>query len=246
MVSFYIFGSVLLVSAISLLGISLFLLKDKWIHEVLTFLISFAAGALMGDVFIHILPERAEESPEFFPTASLFIIGGILLSFVLEKFIHWRHCHGEDYAMHPVGTMSLVGDAAHNFIDGLIIASSYLVDINAGIATTVAVILHEIPQEFGDIGVLLYSGYSKTRAILLNLLTALASIVGAAIVVGLQGNMPDLERYLFPFVAGNFLYIAVGDLLPELHKHTKPLHSFFQVVALVAGIGLMFALTFLE
>lgn len=246
MVSLYIFGSVLLVSAISLLGISLFLLKDKWMHEVLTFLISFAAGALMGDVFIHILPEMAEESPEFFPTASLFIIGGIMLSFVLEKFIHWRHCHHEDYAMHPVGTMSLVGDAAHNFIDGLIIASSYLVDINAGIATTVAVILHEIPQEFGDIGVLLYSGYSKTRAILMNLLTALASVVGAALVLGLRGSLPDIEQYLFPFVAGNFLYIAVGDLLPELHKHTKPLHSFFQVLALVAGICLMFTLTFLE
>lgn len=246
MVTLYIFASVLIVSAISLLGISLFLLKDKWMHETLTFLISFAAGALLGDVFIHILPEMAEESPEFFPTASLFIIGGILLSFVLEKFIHWRHCHGEDYAMHPVGTMSLVGDAVHNFIDGLIIASSYLIDINAGIATTVAVILHEIPQEFGDIGVLLYSGYSKKRALLMNLLTALTAVVGAALVLALRSKLPNLEQYLFPFVAGNFLYIAVGDLLPELHKHTKPLHSFFQVVAIAAGIGLMLLLTFVE
>ncbi len=246
MITFYILGSVLLVSAISLLGISLFLLKEKWIHEVLTFLISFAAGALLGDVFIHILPEMAEADADFFSTASLLIIGGILLSFTLEKFIHWRHCHHDDFHMHPAGTMSLVGDAAHNFIDGIIIAGSYLVDINAGIATTIAVILHEIPQEFGDIGVLLYSGYSKSRALMLNLLTALSSIIGALLVLGLQSSMPGIERYLFPIVAGNFLYIAVGDLLPELHKHTKPLHSLFQVLVLIAGIALMFALSFLE
>jgi len=246
MINLYIFGSVLLVSAISLIGISLFLLKDKWMHETLTFLISFAAGALLGDVFIHILPEMAEGNPDFFPTASLFIIGGIMLSFILEKFIHWRHCHHEDYAMHPVGAMSLVGDAVHNFVDGLIIASSYLVDVNAGIATTVAVILHEIPQEFGDIGVLIYSGYSKARALAMNLLTALTAVVGAILVLSLRSELPNLEQYLFPFVAGNFIYIAVGDLLPELHKHTKPLHSFFQIVAIGAGIVLMLGLTFLE
>lgn len=246
MVTLYILGSVVLISLLSLVGISLFLLKEKWIHEILTFLISFAAGALMGDVFIHILPEMAENDPEFFATGSMLIIGGIMLSFVLEKFIHWRHCHHEDYAMHPVGTMSLVGDAAHNFIDGVIIASSYLISIEAGIATTVAVMLHEIPQEFGDIGVLLYSGYSKSRALMLNLLTALTAVIGALIVILLQSNLPGLEVYLFPIVAGNFLYIAVGDLLPELHKHTKPLHSFFQVVSLFAGIGLMFLLILFE
>jgi len=131
-------------------------------------------------------------------------------------------------------------------VAGSIMARRHEVGINWCIATTVALILHRIPLEFGDIGVLLYSGYSKARALLLNLVTALASVIGAALVLGLRGSLPDLEQYLFPFVAGNFLYIAVGDLLPELHKHTKPLHSFFQILALVAGIVLMFALTFLE
>lgn len=142
--------------------------------------------------------------------------------------------------------MSLWGDAAHNVVDGVLIASSFLVDIPAGIATTVAVALHEIPQEIGDFGVLLYSGYTKTRAILLNLLTALTSLIGGILVLALHSSLPDIEYILLPLVAGNFLYIAIADLLPELHKQTRLSQSILQIVSVGAGIGLMAGLLLLE
>jgi zinc and cadmium transporter len=244
----YIFGSVVFVSVISLVGIFFFVIKDDFMKKLLFSMIGFAAGGLIGDVFIHILPEISQNGAEFFPKASLIIVGGILLSFVLEKVIHWRHCHDADCHDHvkPFGIMNLVGDGAHNFIDGLLIAGSYLVSIPAGIATTLAVALHEIPQEIGDYAVLIHSGYSKGRAIVLNLLTALVSVIGAIVVIFLQASVPNIERYFLPIVAGNFLYIAVADLLPELHKQTRIRDSLLQLISVCAGIGLMFLLTFLE
>lgn len=241
-------GSVVAVSLVSLVGIVVLGLKKELKDELLSILISFAVGALIGDVFIHILPEMAEGDGAFFPTASLIIVAGILLSFLLEKVIHWRHCHSLECDEHPksLGFVSLVGDAAHNITDGILIASSYLVSVETGIATTVAVLLHEIPQEIGDYAILIYSGYSKARAIVLNLLTAGGAIVGALFVLTLQGALPNIERYLLPIVAGNFLYIAVADLLPELHKHTRISHSALQLLGVLAGIAIMFGLTLVE
>lgn len=242
----YTIGSVLVVSAVSLVGILLLRLRHGVVERGLFFLISFAVGGLIGDIFMHILPEMAENERAFFPTASLIVVVGILLSFLLEKIIHWRHCHTLDCTTHPLGTLSLIGDAAHNTIDGVLIASSYLVDIRAGIATTVAVILHEIPQEIGDYAILLYSGYTRSRALFLNLVTALTAFLGALLVLGLQSSLPDIEKYLFPLVAGNFLYIAVADLLPELHKQTRVSHTLLQLLGVGAGLLLMYALTFFE
>jgi zinc and cadmium transporter len=244
----YILGSVLFVSLVSLIGIVLFFVRDAFINKLLFCLIGFAAGGLIGDVFIHILPEIVADGPQFFPIASLIIVAGLLLSFVLEKIIHWRHCHDADCVDHvkPFGIMNLVGDGMHNFIDGVLIAGSYLVSVQAGIATTIAVALHEIPQEIGDYAVLLHSGYSKSRALFLNIITALVAVAGALFVVTLTSTLPNIEKYFLPVVAGNFLYIAVADLLPELHKQTRLKDSGLQLLSVCAGIALMFLLTFIE
>jgi zinc and cadmium transporter len=243
-----VLGSVTIVSLISLAGILLLLFNDSLIKRLLFPLVGFAAGALLGDVFIHIIPEIGGETGAFLPTASLLIAAGILLSFLLEKAIRWRHCHSLECSAHahPVGSITLIGDAAHNVMDGILIAGSFLADVNIGIATTIAVILHEIPQEIGNFAILLHSGYTKSRALLLNLLTALTAILGAIAVLLLHSSLPNVERYLLPIVAGNFLYIAVADLLPELHKETKLGHSLAQFISVIAGMGLMYLCLFLE
>lgn len=245
---FYSIGSVLIVSLVSLTGITIIFFNKHWIDRVLFPLVSFAAGGLIGNVFAHLLPEIAEENAAFFPYASLLIAVGILLTFSLEKLILWRHHHCLGCEEHPktAGTMTLIGDAAHNVTDGILIAGSYLVDTQLGIATTIAVILHEIPQEIGDYAILVYSGYTKFRALLLNLLTALTAIFGAISVLILNESMPNVEQYALPLVAGNFLYIAVADLLPELHKQTRMRQVVIQLVMATLGLLLMFLLTKLE
>ena len=231
------------------IGVILLGMRHAFLTRLLSFLISFAVGGLIGDTFIHILPEMAEDGA-FFPKASLIIAIGILFSFLLEKIIHWRHSHSLEQPdhnhPHPLGLISLIGDAAHNLVDGFLIAGSYLVDVPTGIATTIAVVLHEIPQELSDYAILIHSGYSKGKATLLNALTALTAIVGALLVLVLQASMPNIERYLLPLVAGNFLYIAVADLLPELQKQTRVSNTIAQLLGVFAGIILMFLLTFLE
>lgn len=240
--------SVSAVSLVSLFGVFLLLLRQDLLRRILSVLVSFSAGALLGDVFLHILPEMTEEPAV--ESMWLFVLGGILLSFALEKFLHWHHAHGmefeEDYHHHPVGIMNLVGDVLHNAIDGLLIAGSYFVSVEVGIATTVAVILHEIPQELGDIGVLLYSGFSKAKALLFNLLTALSAVVAAVVVMVAGAESPAIAAVLVPLAAGNFLYIAGSDLIPELHKETAIGKSLVQVAGLFGGILAMAALLLLE
>lgn len=243
--SILILLSVIGVSSISLSGVLLLLLHKKILEKILSVLISFSTGALLGDVFLHMFPEMSEE-----PTESMWMIvlAGILMSFILEKFIHWHHCHASVCAehRHPVGIMNLVGDVLHNALDGLLIAGSYFISIEVGIATTAAVILHEIPQEIGDIGVLLYSGYSKTKAVLFNLLTACSAILAAIIIIIIGSDTPSVPLILVPLAAGNFLYIAGSDLIPELHKETAIGKSTIQLLGLLGGIGCMAALLLLE
>lgn len=236
------------VSAISLSGVFLLMLHQNILKRTLSILISFSTGALLGDVFLHMLPEMAEE-----PTENMWILvlGGILMSFILEKFIHWHHCHGTEeeekqHHHHPVGIMNLVGDVLHNALDGLLIAGSYFVSIEVGIATTVAVVLHEIPQEIGDFSVLLYSGFSKSKAILFNLMTALSSVAAAAVVIAIGSDTPSVPAVLVPLAAGNFLYIAGSDLIPELHKETAVGKSLVQLSGLLGGIAAMAAMLLLE
>jgi zinc and cadmium transporter len=241
----YSLSSVLIVSLISLLGAIIMVIKQRFIKRVLISMVSFAAGAMLGDVFLHLLPELAEGN-NLDLKASFFILIGIMIFFILEKVIHWRHCHlsATKEHTHPLAFMNLVGDAVHNFIDGTLIAGSFMLSIPVGIATTVAVILHEIPQEMGDFGILLHSGMKPKKALLFNFLSALTAVAGALVVLVLGQNI-DITGIIIPITIGGFLYIANADLIPELHKETKISQSAIQLLSFSVGVAIMFSLRFL-
>jgi zinc and cadmium transporter len=243
----YTFGSVLIVSLLALFGIFFLVLKEKVLKKILLLLVSFSAGALFGGVFFHLLPEIVKEKG-FTPLMSIYILTGIVFSFFIEKIVHWRHCHlpVNKNHIHPASIMSLTGDAVHNFIDGIVIAGAYLISIPLGITTTLAVILHEIPQEIGDFGVLLYGGFSKKKALLLNFLTALTAFLGAFIALLLSRYIGDISNFIVPFAVGNFIYIAGSDLIPELHKECKVSKSILELFIFILGIGVMMLMLLFE
>ena len=230
-----------------MIGIISLSIKISKLKTILIYLISFSAGALLGDTFIHLLPEIIENTGYTLYSA-IYLLSGITIFFILEKIIHWQHCHMpiNHEHIHPFAYMNLVGDALHNFIDGLIIAASYIASIPVGIATTIAVILHEIPQEIGDFGVLLHGGFTKAKALGINFLTGLTAIFGALIVFWLGGFIEGIQEFLIPFAAGGFIYIASSDLIPELHKETEIRRSIGQIISFILGIGIMAVLLLLE
>jgi len=242
----YTLASVLIVSLISLIGVFTLSFKIEKLKQFLIYTVSFSAGALFGDAFIHLLPEAVEVAG-FTLFTSLSVLGGIVFFFLVEKVIHWRHCHMPitEGHVHPLSMMTLLGDAVHNFLDGIIIGASYLASIPVGIATTIAVVLHEIPQEIADFGVLLHGGFSKGKALFFNFLTALTAIVGAVLVLSLSG-VANITAFFIPFSAGGFIYIAGADFIPELHKEVALKKSFIQFVMFLLGIAVMVALVFLE
>lgn len=232
---------------ISLIGVFFLSLREDLLKKYIFIFISVAVGALLGDALIHLIPEAFENSNNITLT-SVLVIAGVLFFFILEKFLHWHH-HGEDQNdnhIHPAGKLILFSDGVHNFMDGIIIGASFLVSVPVGIATTIAVILHEIPQEIGDFAVLLHSGYSKKRALWLNFLSALTAIFGTALVFIIGGVAENASFWFLPLAAGGFIYIAVADLIPELHKTKEIKHSLMQIVAVMAGVLAMVALTYLE
>ena len=238
--------SVIFVSLLSFVGVLFIAIKEEKLKKILLFLVSFAAGGLLGDSFIHLLPEAVEEDG-FSLSVSLAVLVGLLLFFVLEKFICWRHCHipTSKSHPHPVVFMNLIGDGFHNFIDGAVISASFLTTIPLGIATTLAVVLHEIPQEISDFGVLLHGGLSKNKALIFNFASALAAVGGAILVLILGERIVGVSQLLIPFTAGGFIYIAGSDLIPELHKETNLAKSLIQMVGLILGIGIMLILLFI-
>jgi zinc and cadmium transporter len=254
MVWIYTLASVIVVSLISLIGVFTLAVRQEKLEKFLIYLVSLSAGTLLGDAFIHLIPEAYEKGSEAM-VVSLDILAGIIFFFVMEKFLHWRHCHEGHCEEHlpvrqanprPFSYVILAGDTLHNFMDGLIIAASFLVSIPVGIATTVAVIFHEIPQEIGDFGSLVYGGFSKAKAILFNFGTALTAVLGAILVLALDSSGEALVEFLVPFAAGGFIYIATADLIPEIHKHTETKKSFSQMIAFIFGIVIMWGLLYLE
>lgn len=241
------FLSILAVSLLSFVGLFFFAFHKDTTARYLLYFVSFSAGAILGDVFIHMLPEISAV-PDFLETASLLILCGIIASFVIEKIIHWHHCHimPDHHHHHPVGIMSLIGDGVHNAVDGVLIAASFLVSTELGIATTLAVILHEIPQEISDFALLLYSGFTRKKALLFNFLSALSAFAGGFAVLAFNTSIPNLEMYLLPFAAGNFIYIAGADLIPELHKETRLSKAIIQLLCLLLGIAVMWTLVMFE
>jgi zinc and cadmium transporter len=235
----------LTISLVSLLGVFFVFLNPKSLSKLTLFFVSFAIGGLLGDSFIHLIPQ----SFGFFKsssTTSLLILVGILIFFILEKFLLWHHCHEADchQSTKHIATLNLVGDSIHNLIDGALIAASFQVSLFVGLSTSLAVILHEIPQEIGDFGILIHHQISVKKALIYNFLSALFSIFGVLIVFIFD---PNFSNSLIPITAGGFIYLAATDLIPELHRHdTKINNSLIQLICILLGIGLMFMMTFLE
>ena len=234
-----ILASVTLVSLISFIGILFIGLKEAFLRRILMALIGFASGSLIGGAFIHLLPESLEETGQ---TTFYYVIIGIVFFFAMEKFLYWRHCHEEECPVHMFVYLNLVGDGIHNFIDGMIIAASFILSYDLGVTTTLAVIFHEIPQEIGDFGVLIYGGLGKKKALAYNFVSALTAVAGSLATYYTAPYIQGMELFLLPFAAGGFIYIAATDLMPELHKKTQAKESLIQIMTILIGIGLMSAL----
>lgn len=242
----YMVLSVAVVSLLSLIGISLFALSHESFHKIVFGLVALAVGALFGDAFLHLLPDAYLDKTHS-TEASLFIIAGILLFFVLENFLHWRHQHSDEQGeIEPYGYLNILADMTHNFIDGLIIGASYLVSVKMGIATSLAVMLHEIPHEFSNFGILVKSGFSRWKALFINFLTGVTALMGGLMAWWVGGRLEGFIQILIPLTAGGFIYIAGSDLVPQLHKDVKTFRALFQFLAILAGVGLMLLLKILE
>lgn len=249
----WIIAASLLGGVLSVLCAALFALNARahWVNA----LVSYAIGALLGAVFLDILPEAIELTTNG-AVLSGTILFGILLFFTLEKLLLWRHCHhdhcevhepgadagnksgAEGHAAHSrSGTMIMVGDTFHNFVDGIIIAAAFMTDINLGIVTALAIIAHEIPQEVGGFMILLHSGYSKARALTLNMVSSLATLVGGVLAYFALQSMQGAVPTLLALAAASMIYVAVADLIPGLHQRTRLRDTLEQVLLIVAGIS---------
>lgn len=241
MTFFYIIIASLLISAGALIGIFTLSMKESVLNKILLKLVALSSGALLGGAFIHLMPEGIEkvgDPGKFFLIVLVSILGYLLI----EKILHWRHCHkGGQCSIHSFGFMNLLGDAVHNFIDGLIIASSFIISVPLGITTTIAIAMHEIPQEIGDFGVLLYSGFEKKKALLLNFLVALTVVLGAVVGWLLFSHIEAITGFLLPIAAGGFIYIALSDMIPELRKEPDIKHFLHSFCFVILGVAIMFA-----
>ncbi len=244
---FYALLSVFIISLISLIGIATFAIRQDKLERMLVYFVSLSTGTLLGDAFIHLIPEAFNDSSKKL-SVSFSILSGILVFFILEKFIHWRHCHKMPSKKHPhpFSYVILIGDGVHNFIDGMIVAAGFIVSIPVGMATVLAVIFHEIPHEIGNFGSLVYGGFSKTRALFFNFLSSLFAVIGALLVLVINLNVSRVSEFLVPFAAGGFIYVASSDLIPEMHKQVTVKKSLGQLTVFIFGIGLMSLLLLLE
>lgn len=232
----HILISVILVSLVSFVGVLFIALKEKTLNRLLNFLVSFACGALLGGAFLHLLPESVENLGE---KSFTLVIVAFLAFFILEKVFRWRHCHLGHCPTHSFAYLNLLGDGLHNFVDGAVIAAAFLTDISLGISTTLAVILHEIPQEIGDFSILLYGGIEKKKALLFNFASAVTAVFGALATYFFAQQISNLIPFLLSFAAGGFIYIAATDIIPELHKKEDLKQSIFEFFLILLGIILM-------
>ncbi len=239
----------LLVSGIALIGIVTIGMNDKFLNEIVLFLVALSAGGLLGGGLLHLLPEAIEEGEAMafdLLNVYLMVIFGFLLFFLIEKILVIQHCHNVEAEhvceFHAFKWLNLIGDGVHNFIDGLIIAVAFLTSISTGVVVLIAVIAHEIPQEIGDFGVLVYGGFSKKKALYLNFLTALIAVIGGVVGYFIVSAIEPMTPFLLAFAAGGFLYIAAADLIPELNKEYSTKKTMGIILILMAGIALMWLL----
>lgn len=232
-----ILASVVIVSLIAFVGLIFMGLKEALLKGITMTLVGFASGTLLGGAFLHLLPEAITSEGDS-TTTFCYVIVGIVSFFTLEKFFYWRHCHEKECPTHTFVYLNIIGDGIHNFIDGMVIAATFLISFDLGFATTLAVVFHEIPQEIGDFGILVYGGLSRKKALTFNFISAVTAVAGALTTYFLA-HLRSIEALLVPFAAGGFIYIAATDLLPELHKKPHARESVTQLLALLLGIGLM-------
>jgi len=232
-------GAAIVVSLISLLGVIFISIKEKTLNKFIFLLVGLAAGVLIGDAFIHLIPEAVEEIDA--GIAFLLLLIGFSGFFFVERVLHWNHCHNHgDCEVHTFSYMSLIGDGIHNFIDGLIIAASFIVSIPLGFLTSLAVIAHEIPQEISDFSILIYGGFSKKKALFFNFLSALTAVLGVLVGFVLSSSVENFVMYLLPIAAGGFIYIGASDLVPELHKEKDLKKSILSFGFFILGIVIMY------
>jgi zinc and cadmium transporter len=237
--------AVIVISLVSLIGILFLNIKTEKLKRIIIYLVSFSAGALFADAFLHLIPEASEN---FSPEISAFVIlFGIFIFLFLEKIILWNHCHIPitKNHIHSFVYMNLIGDLLHNFLDGLIIISSFMISTKLGIATSLAVFFHEIPQEIGDFGILVHGGIKPKKAILINLLIAMSAVLGAFFGFFLFSFIFKFESIILLIAAGGFIYIAGSDLIPELHKQNNWKNSLIQIFFFITGILIIASLLFL-
>ena len=234
-----------IISVLSLSGSVFLFLRKHILDKLAIFLVAFAAGALMGTAFLHLLPQAVEIMDG--EGAFVYILIGFTIFFFLENILHWHHSHRDDSTPHAqLGTLSLLGDGAHNFLDGIIIATAFFIDARLGIATTTAIAFHEIPQEMAEYGVLIYAGFSRARALVFNFLSASTVIMGGIVGYLLQDIIGSWVTIIIFFAVGTFLYLAASDFVPEIKKEQGLKKSLTLLSVFAAGIMLMWLFTFIE
>jgi zinc and cadmium transporter len=229
---FSVLGSVGAIAGAALL----LLFRESTRKTLLPCLLSYAIGTLLGAAFLGMIPNALQQNTAVAISGT--VLAGIVIFFVLEKLIIWRHCHDAECEVHgAAGPLILIGDAFHNFVDGFVIAAAFLTSVPLGIAASLAVIAHEIPQEVGDFAILLENGYSKTRAFVLNLLSSLTTLPGAVIAYFFLGATREAVPFILALSAASFIYIAIADLVPGLHRQTGLKPAITQLALILTGIG---------
>lgn len=228
-----------IISSGSFVGVLTLALSQQFLGKILMSLVSLSAGTMLAAALLHLLPESIEALGETLPfqLTLLSFIG----FFVLERFLHWRHCHDKDHlTKHTMGTMNLIADAIHNFLDGVLIAASFATGSGLGLVATLAIAMHEIPQEIGDFGVLLHSGFTRRKALIYNILVSLTCITGGILGYIASHTMTNFAHYLIPVAAGGFIYISAADLIPELKHVTSTRRTLSVVVTFLFGVLIMY------
>jgi zinc and cadmium transporter len=226
----------LAMSVLALSGSLTLLLPERSFERVIPPLVALAAGTLIGGALLHMLPEAVAAMGNDLELY-VWLVAGFVSFFVLEQFLHWHHCHRAVSRHGPLGYLILVADGAHNFIGGLAVAGAFLVDIRVGLITWVAAAAHEVPQELGDFGILVHAGWSKRRALAFNFASALTFLIGGWVAYALSGAYE--VTWLLPFAAGNFVYIAAADLLPELTEYPEAARKLLLTTMFMLGLGLL-------
>lgn len=232
---FWILSFSFLGSIVSLVGGVTLLYKSDWAKKASSFLVSFAAGVLLSAAFLDLLPEALEVTEEA-EHVFVFVLTGIVIFFLIERFLIRLHYHGRFHDLPPVSSLILIGDAIHNFIDGIIITTAFLANIPLGVVTSLAIVSHEIPQEIGDFGILLLGGMKRNKVLLVNLAAAVMTMIGAVLAFIFARGIRLLMAPLLSFAAGNFIYIAASDLIPEIHHGLGKERGWAQACLFIAGI----------